>query len=501
MLLIRFSQYSVIDGEPTSIMTPDDGSVLTSPYVYLTKFELKNVSVAFANTIRRAFSTMCPTITFVDGLESNSMKVIQNSGALHNEFLTHRLSLIPINIDNPIAKKHLKIITSYDPVKGVRDWNFANHDLVPIFDINITDHESLVPNIHMSDIVDITTDNIKVLLDSEEISNATNKLFMKDPFTKDPILITSLKTKLEKSGDLETLHIRCHPVANVGKHHTRNDPTGTVEYSFKLEDEARIEEVWKYKLEFLKKERVDNGVGPYMDEEIETMRRNFQLLDKERVYKTNADGEANHFNYTVESIGCMSSNQIIYNSIKTLGLYLEDIIESISFKKMSASKSKSEYKLNKDFSPKISIHELNIDNINKGCIIRLNDENHTLGGLLQSKLREAFLVGTDTETDSDITKHLKIANYKMNHPTIEEIDFVLCTKDDLSNELMDKLINKYIQELEGADAVINTNNTNRINYFCLILFIETVKNAIEDVDNLLQLFSSKTNIKKPLYEF
>lgn len=497
MLLINFSQYSVIDGVPTTIMTPDDGSVLTTPYIYLTKFEIKNISVAFANTIRRAFSTMCPTITFVDGLESNSMKVIQNSGALHNEFLTHRLSLIPINIDNSIAKKHLKIITSYDASKGVRDWEIMNQESVPIFDINITDHESLVANIHMNDIVDITTDNIKVLLGSEEISNATNKLFLKDPFTKDPILITSLKTKLEKSGDLETLHIRCHPVASVGKYHTRNDPTGTVEYSFKLEDESRINEVWGYKVEFLKKERIDNGLEPYMDEEIETMKRNFQLLDKERVYKTNTDGEANHFNYTVESIGCMSSNQIIYNAIKTLGLYLEDIIESVSFKELRKSKSKSEYKLNKTFSPKISIHELHIDNINKGCIIRLNDENHTLGGLLQSKLREEFLVGSD----SDVTKHLKIANYKMNHPTIEEIDFVLCIKDDLSNELMDKLINKYIQELQGSDAVINTNNTNRINYFCLILFIHTVQSAIEDVEKLLQLFSNKTNIKKPLYEF
>ena len=282
----------------------------------------------------------------------------------------------------------------------------------------------------------------------------------------------------------------------MGKYHTRNDPTGTVEYSFKLEDADRIKEVWKYKLEFLKKERVDNGLEPYAPEEIEAMGRNFQLLDKERVYKTDSKQNANHFNFTVESIGCMSSNQIIYNSIKTLGLYIEDIIESVSFKKIKTSKSKSEYKLDKGFSPKVSIYELSIENINRGCIIRLNDENHTLGGLLQSKLREAFLVG-----DGNITRYLKIANYKMNHPTIEEIDFVLCIRDDLSNELMDKLINKYIKDLEGGDAIINTNNTNRINYFCLILFIQIVKDAGDEVDELLTLFTEKTNIKKPLYEF
>ena len=56
------------------------------------------------------------------------------------------------------------------------------------------------------------------------------------------------------------------------------------------------------------------------------------LLDKERVYITNTSGEPNHFNYTIESIGAMSSNQILFNSVKTLSLYLEDIISSVSFK-------------------------------------------------------------------------------------------------------------------------------------------------------------------------
>ena len=496
MRLLNFSQYTVIDGVPKTLLKPDDGSVLSTPYIYITKFELKNVTVPFANTIRRSLSTLCPTITFIDGLETNSIKVITNTGALHNEFLTHRLSLIPINIDNSFAKKHLKMATSYDPSKGKRIWEFLNSDTVPIFEINITDHESLVANIHMNDIMDVTTDNIKVLIDTEEESGANKKLFLKDPFTKDPVLITSLKTKLEKSGDLEKLHIQCWPVPNIGKYHTRNDPTGTVEYSFKLDDEDRINEVLGYKLEFLKKERVDNGLEPYTSDELSSMERNFHLLDKERVYITNTKGEANHFNFTVESIGCMSSNQIIYNSIKTLKLYLEDIIESVSFKKIRTSKKKTEYKLDKGFSPKLSIHELNIENINKGCIIRLNDENHTLGGLLQSKLRAKYV-----SEDDDITKYLKIANYKMNHPTIEEIDFILYIKNNVTNELMDKLINKYIKELEGDDAIINTNNTNRINYFCLILFIEVIKEAVEEVDELLTLVTDKTNIKKPLYEF
>ena len=52
----------------------------------------------------------------------------------------------------------------------------------------------------------------------------------------------------------EEMKINCTPKIGLGKHNSRNDPTGTVKYSFKL-DSDRVEEVFSKKLEYLQKER------------------------------------------------------------------------------------------------------------------------------------------------------------------------------------------------------------------------------------------------------
>ena len=72
----------------------------TKDTVFKTDFEIRNMSVPLANALRRTFSTLCPTITFddkyYDNQEYNSIKIINNTSSLHNEFVSHRLSLLPI---------------------------------------------------------------------------------------------------------------------------------------------------------------------------------------------------------------------------------------------------------------------------------------------------------------------------------------------------------------------------------------------------------------------
>ena len=77
---------------------------------YNFRFDLENVSVALANSIRRAILSEIPTIAFDDMPNKHfdfmnkkydkSIKIISNQSPLHNEFLSHRVSLIPLNINN-----------------------------------------------------------------------------------------------------------------------------------------------------------------------------------------------------------------------------------------------------------------------------------------------------------------------------------------------------------------------------------------------------------------
>ena len=58
---------------------------------------------------------------------------------------------------------------------------------------------------------------------------------------------------------------------------------------------------------------------------------------------------------------------------------------------------------------------------------KVNDENHTVGNLVQHYLRDMFLA--DRNTPDNL---LSIASYRMPHPTIEEIEFILVPNNDVN---------------------------------------------------------------------
>ena len=98
---------------------------------YKTEFELHNVPLYIANSFRRALSSRIPVITFDDKFYENqemrSINIKKNTGVIHNEFLSHRLSLIPINMNN----SNLKITTEFDKSKGIRTYSLSENS--PIF--------------------------------------------------------------------------------------------------------------------------------------------------------------------------------------------------------------------------------------------------------------------------------------------------------------------------------------------------------------------------------
>ncbi len=76
------------------------------------EFEVKNVSISMANAIRRV--ALAEVETYAVG--ETSVKLLENTSPLHNEYISHRISLLPLNqsisnLDNYrfyISKKHTK---------------------------------------------------------------------------------------------------------------------------------------------------------------------------------------------------------------------------------------------------------------------------------------------------------------------------------------------------------------------------------------------------------
>ena len=426
-----------------------------------TSFELKNVNVAFANCLRRSFSSMVPTVTFDDTYHNdkslNSIKIIKNTSSLHNEFLSQRLSLLPINIEKGT---NLSIKTNFDNETSKRKWEFIYDDNIPTFSLKKINTKS---DGNRNSIINVTTEDFEINLNinGQNVLQPVNNYFPKDPFTGLPILINKLKSNLIDNTKGEELDIICVPKIEFGKNCARNDPTGTSVCTYKI-DESRIDQVFSQKITYLNKERESKGLPEYQDHEIDKLRKSFELLDKERVFHKNDKGEPNHFELSVESIGFMSSFQIICDSIASLKLSLLDIRNSFS--------------IIPDTPVRINTNNLiKIHHIEKGVRFIIKDENHTIGNIIKHYLCELFLSVSGTD------KPLKIAGYVMPHPTINELEFKLVLNDTISDNLMKEYITSSNSTLT-KDSLDACDQRTIMDIYITIMFIKSINYTINQFD-------------------
>ena len=494
-LIVAFSETKTSDLENRSFIEGEPDTI------FKTDFSIRDIPVALANTLRRTFSTLCPTVTFDDtyynNKEFNSIRIEKNTSSLHNEFVSHRISLIPINMNNKYFKK--SIVTECND-EGERTWKFIDSEKLPQFKLDIKNTIDNKSSRDTMGIIDVTTHNFIIShndMSEESKTDITKNInpiefFLPDFYTSEPILINKLKSNMASKQDGEEMIIQCIPKIGLGKKSSKNDPTGTVKYSFEI-DNSKVDDVFNKKLEYLQKERVQKGLNEYNELEIEKLKRSFNLLDKERVYKKNSNGDPNYFNFSVESIGFMSSSQIIYDSVINLRLSLIDIKNSF----ILSSKNKN---LNLKLKKKIEINDLEKNNVNNGCAIKIIDENHTIGNLLQYYLRKNFLSTSPTDN-----KILNIAGYRMNHPTIEEIEFILSPSPKLTKEkLVENIKTILAGNSEFSDIDYDTLNSEYEyiinNYLCVLLFIISINNALTDIDAFIEEFSEKSTITDTFYE-
>ena len=87
-----------------SIIIEDNKHTTISDLFYIQNaihFTINDISVPLANSIRRTILSDIPSVSFddtwIDDDDARSIRIVKNTSGLHNEFLSHRLSLIPIN--------------------------------------------------------------------------------------------------------------------------------------------------------------------------------------------------------------------------------------------------------------------------------------------------------------------------------------------------------------------------------------------------------------------
>ena len=200
-----------------------------------------------------------------------------------------------------------------------------------------------------------------------------------------------------------------------------------------------------------------NGLKAYIDEQLEIAKsknvtpmskekltKRFELTESARYFYTNDKEEANVFTFKIESVGVIPPLIIFHRAINIIKEKINNFISNL------ISKNENAVKINVS------------DKFSGGYDIIVNDEDDTLGTIIQSHLAILY-------ADFSLTKEqrkLQFIGYKKPHPLEKKIMFSIQGQNDNLDELINdiikvgcneiiKMLNKIQNELEGTSQFVN----------------------------------------------
>jgi len=340
------------------------------------QFTLADTAYPYANTLRRSIMTLVSGVAFRSDppgivVENSDIKVIQNdSNTQPNELLAHRISLIPIYGVDP---------DTFDSDRYVFKIDIENTSSSPI---------------------DVTASNIKVYerrkaadLSEDLVEIPGKDFFVPNPLTRETCLITSIPAK--RTSLTPTLRVEMRATVGLGREHARFIPTCQSSYAYTLDTNTERRNAY-----FEKWLVTHKNVEPESLKQDEKRRgeldREFKTMQIQRIYKVDAKGDPNSFDFQIESIGPMAPRAIVERSLIGLVKLCEPYIGLDSG----------------DLPPTISVTPS--DSQMPGFDFLIKGEDHTFGNMIQTWL-------VDNHVDGEAMPRISFAGYKIPHPLKDEM--------------------------------------------------------------------------------
>ncbi len=166
-------------------------------------FQMDNIDLSIVNSIRRIILAEIPVVAFY-GEDEPTIEILFNSSPLHNEFMIHRIGLIPIHVTEDITEIY--------------------NDDDYIFELNVENKEGQSIN--------ITTEHITGTYKGNKLSKTDlNKLFPPNIITKHHILITRLRAG-------EHLHFKAKAIKRTGQLNACFSPVSLSNFYFVQDDDV-----------------------------------------------------------------------------------------------------------------------------------------------------------------------------------------------------------------------------------------------------------------------
>jgi DNA-directed RNA polymerase subunit L len=377
----------VTGGEKTPMfidyMEPDDSpTLLTSKeHRIAAKFRLTPSTTIVANTLRRQILVSTKSVGFqTEPAETSDVKVIKNTTPLANEILMHRIGMIPIAADPD----------TFDPERYE-------------FRIDVENKGKTMIDITASDFVVIEKDPTDAADTGRVVP--TNLFFPVDPITKESCIITRLRPQWNASAPNEHLIVVAKASIDIGKSNIRFSPVSQCSPENTPDNNPERQKAAFEKWAMTHKKM---RIGEVAGDIALALRREFDTMEIQRVFKVNEIGEPNDFTFYIESVGIQSVPTIVKNGIQSCA----DLVKKYQ-------------EIDVSIPSNVTIRKGNTRFTSIEFVFR--DETHTLGNLLQT-----YLVNNHIEGSQE--PRIAFAGYKIPHPLRPEMVLTIAIDPSASDE-------------------------------------------------------------------
>jgi|TARA_B110000259_G_scaffold156940_1_gene178662 DNA-directed RNA polymerase subunit L len=327
-------------------------------------FKILNVDISIVNAIRRVLLSEIENVGFeFKPYEINNpiVKIITNTCPLHNEIILQRFALLPINL----------------PPNNIIDFEQKKYKFI------------LNKKNNTNNMLDVTTEDIEIYDDQNNplSKKETLKIFPSNKYTDDFILITKLKPNLINNSDGDVIHIEAYASKNIPKNHAGLAFVSKCVY-YNIVDDKKADKVLK---ERIKKYKEENSSASKDD--IDSFTKDFNNLDRARFFYKNDFDEANFFEFDIECEYTIKPEYLMFKSLFILNDKIDKLINNITnetFKFVYVENTKNLYD------------------------IKIENEKHTLGNLIQSLLYNIFI-------REDNSKKISYIGYRVEHPLEDSV--------------------------------------------------------------------------------
>jgi len=360
------------------------------------------------NALRRTLLSSIPSVSFRTEINQSDIIIEKNNTSLHNEFLLHRIALLPLYI-NPIDYNkqylfYLNVENVEQPVKTITAGDFQ------IFPLKENIDPDLIKKINKTDY-----DLENPLSDKEK-----NAIFRPFKFKNKNSYCILTELKNNNSSIKQNLELYGVPRVSFGYENARWQSVSCAAYSFKKNNDL-FEKVLEEKI-------ITENV-----EDKDEFEKELFIKDSQRYFYRDNSAEPFWYEFKIDSIHHNSSKDLFIMAIDIITKNLE--IVSKEFSKLTSDED-SIMNLEKDKSND-NIFTINIQN---------NDD--TIGNIIQSYITRHLI------NDTSI---LNMCGYKKAHPLKDYIIFNLSInpKHKLFTSDLEQKIVSFIQVFQEACSDLN----------------------------------------------